>query len=131
MEQNLNVVGVLLIVLALLHLAFPNYFKWKQEMEAISLINKQMMYVHTFFIALVLLMMGVLCLSSAEEIVRTSLGKKLAIGLGLFWLVRLGVQFFGYSSTLWRGKRLETSIHILFIALWTYFSWTFLIIPWG
>jgi hypothetical protein len=128
-ELNLKVVGVLLIALALLHLAFPNYFKWKQEMEAISLINKQMMYVHTFFIALVLLMMGVLCLTSAEEIVQTSLGKKLAIGLGVFWLVRLGVQFFGYSSTLWRGKRLETSIHILFIALWTYLSYTFLAIP--
>ena len=130
MELHLNIVGAILIALALLHLAFPNYFKWKQEMEAISLINKQMMYVHTFFIALVLLMMGALCLTSADEIVSTPLGRKLAIGFGLFWLVRLVIQFFGYSSSLWRGKGLETPIHILFAILWSYFSWVFLSIPW-
>ena len=39
------------------------------------------------------------------------------IGLAIFWTVRLGVQFFGYSSVLWRGKTFETIVHILFSIL--------------
>jgi hypothetical protein len=130
-ELNLKIVGVLLIALSVIHIFFPNYFKWKQEMGALSLINRQMMYVHTFFIGLVLLLMGVLCLTSSTELVETPLGRKLAIGLGVFWVIRLGVQLFGYSSSLWRGKRLETTIHVVFVCLWSYLSWTFFSVSLG
>jgi len=83
------------------------------------------MYVHTFFIALVLLLMGLLCVTSATEIVTTNLGHRLLLGLGMFWTIRLIIQFFGYSPQIWKGKRLETSIHIIFVVLWCYFSVSF------
>ncbi len=85
------------------------------------------MYVHTFFIALVIFLIGLLCLTSAQEIVGTPLGRKLAFGLGIFWICRLFIQFFGYSVELWRGKTFETAVHILFSLLWTYLS----VIFWG
>ena len=95
-----------------------------------SLVNRQMMYVHTFFIALVVLLMGILCLTSAKELIETSLGKKICFGLGVFWLIRLFIQFFGYSSKLWKGKTFETTVHIVFIFLWTYLSFIFYKIAW-
>ena len=125
MELQLKFIGVLLVVLAFMHFAFAKYFKWKEELHCISLINRQMMQVHTFFIALVVLLMGILCFTSSTELIETSLGKKISFGLGLFWFIRLLVQFFGYSTKLWKGKKFETIIHIVFSVLWTYFSFTF------
>ncbi len=52
MEMHLRVIGGLLTVLALLHAGFPRYFNWATEFQPLSLINLQMMYVHTLFIAL-------------------------------------------------------------------------------
>jgi len=128
MDTHLKVAGYLLLLLSIIHVVFPKYFKWAQEFNAISLINKQMMYVHTFFIALIVFLTGVLCLTSAAELLTTGLGKRIALGLGIFWLFRLVVQFFGYSSILWRGKRFETVVHIVFSMLWTYLSTIFLLI---
>jgi hypothetical protein len=127
MELHLNIAGALLIVLSLLHIIFPMYFKWKVELSGLSHINREMMYVHTFFIALTVMLMGVLCLTSANEITGTLLGRKIAFGFGIFWIVRLVIQFFGYSSILWRGKKLETAVHVLFSILWTYFSFVFIL----
>ena len=122
MEFNLKISGLLLIILALLHIGFPKYFDWKTELKSLTLLTRQVMYVHTFFIALVVLLMGVLCFTSAAELIVSKLGNKILIGFGFFWFCRLLIQLFGYSSKLWKGKKLETSIHILFLFLWTYLS---------
>ncbi len=128
MELHLKIIGILLILLSSIHICFPQYFKWKQELEPLSILNRQMMYVHTFFIALVVLLMGLLCLTSSKELVETTLGKRISLGLGVFWLARLFIQFFGYSANIWRGKKFETTIHILFSLLWVYLTIVFLLI---
>lgn len=84
------------------------------------------MTVHTFFIALTVFLMGLLCITSADEIIETPLGKKIALGLGVFWGIRLVIQFFGYSSKLWKGKKFETTVHIVFSSLWLYLTIVFL-----
>lgn len=114
------------MILALVHVIFPKYFNWKEELKSLSLINRQMMTVHTFFIALVVFLMGLLCLTSATELIETKLGKTITFGLGIFWSIRLFIQFFGYSAELWKGKRFETIVHILFSFFWTYLSVVFL-----
>lgn len=128
MEIHLKIIGILFILLSLIHIAFPTYFKWGEELKSLSLINRQMMTVHTFFIALVVCMMGLLCLTSSSELIETNLGRKISLGLGVFWMIRLFIQFFGYSSELWKGKRFETIMHVLFSLFWVYSSLTFLII---
>ena len=124
---HINIIGLILITLALVHIIFPKYFNWKKELKSLSLINRQMMTIHTFFIAFTVFLMGLLCLTSSSQLIESNLGKKISLGLGLFWSVRLFIQFFGYSADLWRGKKLETLIHILFSILWTYISSIFLI----
>lgn len=127
MELHLNIIGILLIVLSLAHLAFPKYFNWDKELKTLSLINRQMMMIHTFFISLMVFFIGLLCLTSAHDLVETDLGKKLSLGLGIFWTVRLFCQFFVYSAELWKGKTFETTLHILFSILWLYLSTVFLL----
>lgn len=128
MELHLNITGVLLILLSLLHIIFPMYFKWKAELNGLSHVNREMMYVHTFFIALTVMLMGILCVTSATEVAGTPLGRKIAGGFAFFWILRLLVQFFGYSSLLWKGKRFETTVHIVFSVLWLYVSGVFLMV---
>ena len=126
MEIHYEIIGVLLIALAFVHVIFPKYFKWKEELKHLSLINQELMKVHTFFIALVVFLMGVLCVSSANDLIHTDLGRRVSLGFGIFWLFRLVIQFFGYSSELWKGKRFETIIHILFSLFWAYLSFVFI-----
>ena len=113
------------MLLALIHVGFPRYFKWKEELSKLSLINKQMMEVHTFFLALTVFLMGLLCVLSTQDLIHTDLGKTISLGFSIFWLIRLYFQFFVYSSELWKGNKLETSIHILFSFFWAYLSLIF------
>ena len=121
MEAHLKFIGLLQILLAVVHTVFPRRFEWRSQLAPLNLLNRQLMYVHTFFIALVVFLMGLLCLSSSAELVATRLGNRIALGLGVFWACRLYVQFFVYSPQLWKGKRFETSVHVIFSILWTYF----------
>jgi hypothetical protein len=90
--------------------------------------NRQMMYVHSFFIAFVVFLIGLLCVTSAVALMSTPLGQGISLGLAVFWGARLFVQFFGYSSRVWRGKTFETGIHMLAVLFWTYVTVVFALI---
>ena len=131
MEIHVKIVGALLIALSLMHIILPKYFKWDQELVSLSLITKQILYVHTFFIAFIVLLMGLLCLGYAHELVHDPFGKVISLGLFGFWLTRLIFQFFVYSPMVWRGKRFETVMHAAFSVLWFYFTVVFFLSYWG
>jgi len=126
MEIHFKIIGILLMLLALMHIFFPKYFNWKEELKSLSLINRQMMTVHTFFIAFVVFLIGLLCLTSSADLTQTKFGKAISLGLGIFWATRLFFQFFVYSPKLWKSKKFETTVHVLFSLLWTYLSSIFL-----
>lgn len=124
--MHFKIIGILLIILAAIHIFFPKYFNWKEELKPLSLINRQMMTVHTFFIGLVVFLMGLICLTSTNSMIETELGKRISLGLGIFWAIRLAFQLFVYSKELWKGKKFETAMHAIFTLLWTYLSFVFL-----
>ena len=114
-----------MILLAFLHVGFPKYFNWAKELNRISLINMQMMQAHTFFIALFLILVGLLLITSPFEFLNHSFGKKIGLGLFIFWLLRLIFQFAHYSPKLWKGKQFETNMHIVFTLIWLFFCFVF------
>lgn len=114
------------MALASIHIFFPRYFNWKKELASLTLINRQMMNVHTFFLAFVVFLMGLLCLLSPVDLTQTEIGRRITLGLGIFWAVRLFFQLFVYSPELWKGKKFETTVHVLFLGLWMYLSGVFL-----
>jgi len=125
MEIHLKIIGCLLVILAGIHTGFGKYFKWKMELGNLSLINRQMMQTHTFFIALTVFLMGVLCLFCPVELTKTGFGQKISLGFAVFWTLRLVFQIFVYSPRLWKGKWFETVVHIIFTLLWMYMSLIF------
>lgn len=127
MELHLKIAGILLLILAMIHPFFPAYFNWKKDLSPLSVINRQMMYIHLLFIALVIFLMGLLCLTSSNELLTTAFGKRISLGLAVFWTSRLVIQFIGYSSKNWKGKPFETGMHVLFSLLWVYLSTVFIL----
>jgi hypothetical protein len=130
MTLHIKIVGSLLLLLSLMHVVLPRYFNWTQELSGLSLINKQIMYVHTFFIAFIVLLMGLLCIYSSNELVSSPLGQHISLGLFVFWFTRLLFQFFVYSPKVWRGKKFETFVHVVFALVWSYFSFVFFLVYW-
>lgn len=127
MEIYIKIAGWLLIALSLMHIVIPKYFNWRHELTSLSLVTKQILYVHTFFIAFVVLLMGLLCLGYAHELVHNPFGRVICLGLFVFWLTRSVFQFFVYSPKVWRGKHFETVMHVMFSGLWLYLTGVFLL----
>lgn len=128
MELLLKINGILLMILAIAHGIFPRCFKWKEELQSASLINQQIMYVHTFFIAFTIFLMGSICFFFSNDLLTTKLGNRLLLGLFIFWTFRLLFQFFVFSPALWKGKKFETLMHALFSLLWIYLSAAFFLV---
>jgi hypothetical protein len=125
MDALLKVAGGILLGLAVLHAFFPTYFKWKDELSTITPLTRQIHYIHTFFIALTVLLNGLLYLTCTTDLLTTPLGHRISLGFFIFWACRLILQFFGYSSSLWRGKPFETVMHFLFSLLWFFLTAVF------
>ena len=125
MKLHITVSGFLMLVLALIHIGFPSHFRWKEELARLSLLNRQMMYVHMFFIALMLGLLGIYCIAYHNELIYSLAGQHIALGISIFWFARLLFQLFVYSPSLWRGKTFETFVHVFFTLLWSYFTIVF------
>lgn len=131
LETALRLAGASLLMLAGLHVFFPKRFGWREEFARVSLLNRQIFYVHCVFICLALVLMGALCLVWPGALLSPSfLGELVAGGLAIFWLCRLGAQWLIYDARLWRGKRLETAAHLAFTGLWCYYSAVFGAVWW-
>jgi hypothetical protein len=115
----LRVAGAGLILLAWLHLPIGRHLKWCEDAARLSPVNAAIFHVHTFFICLVLVMMGLPCLLEPAVFLETSgAGGWLAWSYAAFWITRLFFQWFVYPRDLWRGKRMETIVHAWLTIVW-------------
>ena len=118
---HLRIVGVLMAGLVLLNIFVPRRFGWRDELAHVSLLNRQIFQAHTFFLIVTLALFSALLLSSAEALVQpTQLARAVLAGLTVFWGLRMLMQWFYYSPALWRGHQFNTTMHVLFSALWIY-----------
>jgi hypothetical protein len=119
----LRVAGVGLILLAGLHVPIGRRLNWRQEAALLSPVNASIFRVHTFFICVVLVMMGVPCVADPAVFLENSrAGGWLAWSFAVFWTIRLFFQWLVYPTELWRGKKLETFIHAWFTIFWLFLA---------
>jgi hypothetical protein len=125
-ELHLRIAGVLLLALIALNLYVPRRFNWRSELASLSLLNRQIFQVHAAFICVILGMFATLALLFTNELLEpTRLARAVLALLAIFWLLRLLTQWFVYDRRLWRGKRFETIVHLVFTGVWAYFAATF------
>lgn len=118
MKLLIEIAGWGMLLLGVVHVFFPKHFDWKTDLAQLSLINRQMAEVHMFFVAFFVALMGLLCITSANLLLHTGLGRRVSLGISIFWGARLLVQHFWYSPRLWRGKPFETIVHVVFTMIW-------------
>jgi hypothetical protein len=123
----LRVAGVVMLLLVPLNLFdVPRRFDWRTDMASLTLLNRQIFWVHAWFLCLMLAMLGLLSLWLAKPLlVPTPLARALTGGLAVFWAVRLVLQWAYYSWHIWRGNRFYTIVHFVFTLLWLFLTVTF------
>jgi len=118
---HVQTVGILLLMLGMAHVFFARYFGWEKELASVSLLTRRIFFVHTFFMALLLILLGVCSLFYTDALLEpTPLSRVALTGLVAFWLCRLLVQLFVYDSAIWRSRRFYTVMHAAFSLMWIY-----------
>lgn len=126
LHVHLQIVGMLLMLLGLSHIFFDRFFGWGQELTAVSLLTRQVFFVHNFFIGLTVIFCGAASFFCAEALLRpNTLSRAVVGGMATFWFCRLLAQFVAYDSAIWRGNRFRTSMHVACTLLWCYVTSTY------
>jgi hypothetical protein len=121
LQLHLQIVGFLLVLLGLSHAFMNRYFEWGRELVAVSLLTRQIFYVHTFFIALGVILGGALSLAFPNALLTPApFNRAILACMAFFWFCRLLAQFFAYDSAIWRGNTGRTCMHVAFSLLWCY-----------
>ena len=90
---NLTVAGVLLVGLGALHIALPAALNWHRELAGASPINREVSYVHCYFIGLTCVLWGLLALAAGRQLLQSGpLNRLVLIGAVAFWASRLVIQ---------------------------------------
>jgi hypothetical protein len=119
----LRIAGAGLILLAVLHVPIGRHLQWREDTARLAPANHDIFHVHALFVCLMLVGMGLPCLFDPAVLVEKSrAGAWGAWLLTGFWAVRLYCQWFVYRPELWKGKPLETAMHWVFTAIWTFLT---------
>jgi hypothetical protein len=101
----------------------PGKLGWKEDLRKLTSFNRKLMWVHGGFAVLTIVAFGSLTLALHDEMLR---GDRAALGLALFigvyWAVRIAVDFLYYDHEDWPRGRGFVLGHILLTSLFAYLS---------
>jgi hypothetical protein len=120
LEILLITAAALQAAVAVLNLFLPRIMKWRQDLDAVSLLLREVFQMHLWFISLILAIFAVMTWRYAAHMAVADSAEVyhwLAAAIGLFWGVRGVLQMTYYSSSHWRGipKRLVAHITLIVI----------------
>jgi alginate O-acetyltransferase complex protein AlgI len=103
----------------------PSRLHWKEDLRKLTSFNRKLMWVHGAFAVLTIIAFGTLTLELHGEMLR---GDRAALGvalfIGVYWALRIAVDFFYYDHTDWPTGRGFVDGHILLTSLFTYLAAT-------
>lgn len=113
LELGLRAAAAVQIGVALLNLSLIRIMKWKPDLDRMPLLIREVFRIHCYFISITLTIFGIITWRFAPEIAAAAspIAIWLAVGIGLFWLIRSAMQWFHYSPSHWRGDTPRTLIH--------------------
>jgi hypothetical protein len=108
----------------------PYRLHWKEDLAKLTTFNRKLMWVHGGFAVYTIIAFGVMSLFLHDEILR---GDRAALALasfiGLYWLLRIVVDFAYYSHRDWPPGTSFRAGHVLLNTLFVFLSTSFLSVP--
>lgn len=105
----------------------PRRLRWKDDLARLMAFNRKLMWVHGAFAVYTIFAFGVMSLVLHDEMLR---GERAALALaffiGLYWLLRIVVDFTYYSHRDWPAGLAFRIGHILLTSLFVFLSTSFL-----
>jgi hypothetical protein len=91
--------GVLHFGILLASALTPRVLDWRHELARLDPLTRQLVWVHGAFIVLVIIGFGLLSVTLPDQLAAgTWLARAVCGFIGLFWLLRLAVQFFVFDA---------------------------------
>ena len=101
----------------------PSRLGWKEDLQKLTSFNRKLMWVHGGFAVLTIIAFGTLTLALHAEMLR---GDRAALGLALFigvyWALRIAVDFSYYEHMDWPTGKGFVLGHILLTSLFAYLA---------
>ena len=127
LQLNLACAGVLLLGLGAAHLALPAVLGWRRELAAVSVLNREVSYVHCFFIGLSCVLWGLLPLAAGARLLQPDPVTRLVLaGAVCFWASRLLIQIVLFNRHAARSVAwlvLSTAGTVLWLYLTLVWAW--------
>ena len=99
MKTWLLVGGLLHFVVLIASALTPRVLDWRANLATLHPFLRRLFWVYGCFIVLVIISFGLLSLIHANELASgTALSRSVCAMIALFWLARLGVQFFVFDA---------------------------------
>lgn len=122
LSLHLTVVGVLLLGLAVVHVGLPRLLAWDHDLANMTPLNREVSYVHCYFVGLACLLWGLLPLTAGDALQEPDPVTRLVLlGAVGFWGSRLVIQVAVFNrhardSATWRA------LSIAGTGLWAYLT---------
>ena len=104
----------------------PARFGWKHDLRKLAPFNRKLMWTYSGFTVMTIVAFGSLTLILHDELLR---GDRAALGLagfiGLFWTVRLLVDWLYYGHSDWPAGRQFVVGHVLLVGLFMFLAGTY------
>ncbi len=99
MKTWLFIGGLLHLVVLIASALTPRVLDWRTSLAALHPFLRRLFWVYGCFIVLVIISFGVLTLLHANELASgAALPRSVCAMIAIFWLARLGVQFFVFDA---------------------------------
>ena len=112
------------LIIAVANLFLERLLDWKEELDRIPLLMREVVRVHAWFISYTVGFFGVVTARFTQDLATgdNPVLTWFAAGVAGFWGIRTVLQVVYYSPTHWRGRRGRTWIHIVLIATYGGFT---------
>jgi hypothetical protein len=121
MRALLWMAGFVQVAIAAANFVLPKKLKYRENLERVSPIIRQIFFVHSGYIVGILLLFAAISFEFTTELNSGyGLGRFLAAAMALFWICRAPLQIFYYDAVLRRANRLGDmafSVATVFLAL--------------
>ena len=127
-ELLLRVAGLVQLGILMASFLVPRVLDWRESLRPLPKLSRDLIWVHGAFIALIIVGFGLLTLFEAPALAAgTPLARAVCTLIGLFWLARLGVQFFVFDAGPFLTSRLLKlgyySLTVAFLYLSVVYGW--------